>query len=203
VLIVALGASASSARYVPKSIEITPFYGYQWGGGSSTREGDVNLKGASNVGVTVDMTLLEEWGDVLQFEFFLSRQSSRIELERYGGGTEDGGDLAIEYYHGGILYQFDSPNIAKPFALVSLGATRAAPAESSVGDEWYVSFAFGGGVKFLGEGPIGVRLQGRLLFPVISSSSGIWCGLPGSCGVHVGGHVAAQADVQAGLIFGL
>jgi hypothetical protein len=197
-------APVVQAQQQPRMIEIAPFYGYQLGGNSTVREGDLDLESGSNVGFTVDVTLLEERDGIVQLEFFYSRQMTTLQLRPYGTGVrEDLADLAIEYYHGGLLYLFKTDHVVRPFGSVTLGGTRAAPEGSSLGDEWYVSFAFAGGAKAIGKSGIGVRFQGRLLMPILSSSSGIWCGFPGGCGVNVGGHVTVQADVQAGLIVGL
>jgi len=203
-LILAGTASTGWSRGDKPMIEITPFYGYQWGGGTTVYEGDLNIKSASNVGFTVDITVLEEYEGIVQFEFFYSRQDTKLELRRYGTGfKQDLSDIAIEYYHGGAVYLFDTGSFARPFAAVTMGATRAAPKGSAIDDEWYFSFAFAGGVKMISKSGIGARLQGRLLMPVISGGSGIWCGFPGSCGVTVGGYTTVQADLQAGLIIGL
>jgi hypothetical protein len=82
-----------------------------------------------------------------------------------------------------------------------MGAVYYNPDSRIYDSEWFFSMTLGGGIKVYFSDRVGVRFQGRLLFPLVYSSAGLFCGT-GGCSVGMGaGSSILQVDFTAGLIF--
>jgi hypothetical protein len=174
--------------------EITPLIGFQFGGKFSVQRGSLNIKDAMNYGVILDITVRPN----TQLELSYSRQDTRVEFR--GVGIDNPIiDAAVEYWQIGGLVEYPKDRV-RPFGLFTLGATHFNPKTTGISSVWRFSGTVGGGVKVFLSPNLGLRLQGRLLFPYIAGGSSIFCGLPGGCYVTLGGTVMLQADVTAGLI---
>jgi hypothetical protein len=180
-------------------LEVTPWWGYQVGGSLTVENGKLSLQSAPSFGITFDITVRED----AQVELVYSRQDTEL---RFSGSpppdTPATFDVIVEYYQlGGILYWPMGPEERfKPLFGMTVGATRFAPKDDSISDEWRFSFAFTGGAKYFFTSRVGVRGQGRLLLPYFASNSSIFCWLPGGCYVSVSGTAMVQADASLGLI---
>ncbi|MCH6574186.1 MAG: hypothetical protein IH795_03120, partial [Bacteroidetes bacterium] len=85
----------------------------------------------------------------------------------------------------------------------TVGATLFDAKDVPRSDEWLASITFGGGGKFDLSKSVGIRLQARILVPLIFSGGGLWCGT-GGCGVGVGSYTPfVQFDLTAGVYFTL
>lgn len=182
-------------------IEITPSYGYQFGGYHPTYKGEIDISDTDNFGVTIDIaTSSLQRGTYVELSY--TRQFAEFTYkEGYYGEIKHRFDMAVEYYHIGGLYEMDlDAKALKGFGLFGLGATRFAPNTSEYKEEWLFSAAFGLGLKAYLSPRFGFRFQGRLLMPMTWSGGGMWCST-GGCNIGVGtGSVIVQADVSAGLI---
>jgi hypothetical protein len=200
-LVVAISSSPVSAQV---GLEITPFYGYQFGGYLPTYKGKLDISNDDNFGVIIDIeTASLQRGTYLELSY--SRQDGRLTYK--DGLTNEikvQFDLAIEYYQIGGLFEQDlSGKSFKGFGMFSLGVSRWAPKESKYNDEWIFSATLGLGLKAFLTPRFGLRFQGRMLIPMYFSGGGMWCGT-GGCNVGVGStSVILQADVSAGLIIRL
>jgi hypothetical protein len=194
VLLVLLVSSEARAQ----KVELTPFYGYQVGGGLRTRSGKADVKSAPVYGFAVDVFVNPEW----QFEAFYSRQDTELTIREGSpfGPSFEYFDVSVEYFQGGFLYEFDRRKSVRPFLLVSLGATRFAPKQSELSSEWFFSIVGGGGVKLFVSEHIGFRLQGQLLVPFLRFNSRLFCSLPGGCLIDIDVAATLQAAGTAGLI---
>ena len=186
-----------------RGIELTGFYGWQYGGNFTSYQGEVDVKDAENFGGMIDIPIPYRPGMMAEISY--SRQNTSVALNQYPSGfTENLFDVAIEYIQAGALYETSARGRVKPFGSFSLGATRFAPKVSSykgivLDDEWRFSLTLGLGLKALMSERIGLRLQGRLLMPMNFYGTSFWFGTGGS-GVGVsGGSVVLQGDVFGGL----
>jgi hypothetical protein len=181
-----------------RGIEITPFYGWMFGGSLSVREGDLNIKDNDNFGIAVDIEL--PYGGGKQLELLWVMQNSRLDLKRYPSGiTETLFDIVTHYFHIGGVYGVRQGNVM-PFGSLTLGATLFHPKEEDVSDEWRFSATFGLGAKIYVSERVGLRLQGRLMMPFQWGGGGLWCGT-GGCSAGVGTSTTIlQGDLTGGLI---
>lgn len=177
-------------------VEVTPFYGYQFGGDFEDADTgqSYDLDGGPCAGAQVDINLSE----ITQVEFYFSHQET--ELESTGPfPTSTFFDLDVDYYHiGGTLLIKDKP--WQPFVVGTLGATHLSPAPASIGSLTHFSIGLGGGVRYFPTEHLGLYLAGRGLFTFIDSDTHIRSE-SGSTTVNMQADGLWQAILQAGLIF--
>jgi hypothetical protein len=171
--------------------EITPLYGWIWGGTIRTYEGDFILDASGGWGVLVDITLRP--GAQLELKYI--RQDTDLYLKS-GVERETLADIAVNYYQVGGLYEFQHKGNADFFGTVTLGATQLSPKNVAAGDEWLFSSTLGVGTKVFLSERIGLRLQADWMLNFVTSS--MWCGW---YGCSLGGQAISQGMLSAGLIF--
>jgi len=179
-------------------VEVTPFVGFQAGGGFDTREGDLNVDPSANLGLVVSIRTRHD-GLV---EFLYSRQPTTLELD---GILESGTlfDLNVEYFHFGGLWEIETDN-SRPFLGMTLGATHLDPEEAGFSDEWAFSAGISGGAKFFFTERLAARIEGRGMLTLFSTSGAIFCGFPpGQCGLAVTGSSFAQISALIGLTYAI
>jgi hypothetical protein len=189
-----LGVALTSANPLAAEVEVTPFLGYQFGGGFETREGDLDIDPNANLGLVVSLRTRHD-GLV---EVLYSRQATSMELP----GILDSGeilDLTVEYLHFGGLWEI-SMDQKRPFLGLTVGGTRLDPKSAGVDDEWAFSAGISGGLKYFFTERWALRVEGRGLMSFFNSSGVIFCGFPpGQCGIGVTGSNFVQFDFLAGL----
>ncbi len=185
-----LGMSPLLAR----KVEITPFGGYQMGGSIEVLAGTLRIKDNWNFGVILDFTLRPGF----QIELIYSHQDSELRLKQPLLEPIYLFDTAVEYFHIGALRELRGEKV-RPFVTGTIGLTHFNPKPAGLSSEWRFSGNIGLGVKVLPSERIGLRLQGRLMLPLINGGAGFFVG-PGGGYVIAGGEILVQWDVSAGLI---
>ncbi|MBA7526308.1 hypothetical protein ES705_18469 [subsurface metagenome] len=184
-------------------VDVTPTFGYHFGGRARFYEGDIKIQDAATYGITLSVPVA--WG--VSGELSWSRSDSKANFypirPEY---EEDELEMATNYFLiGGMKEMGEGP--AKAFGGFTLGMAWFDSKESRVDDIFRFSISLGAGVKYMVSDRIGLRLQGRFLVPIYFAGGGIFCGIGGggsSCGVSVGGgSTILQGDISAGLIFRL
>jgi len=176
-------------------IEVTPFYGYQFGGTFENAETgqEYDLGSGPCAGAQLDISLSE----VTQLEFYFSRQETELEAEGLFP-TDTFFDLDVDYYHiGGTLLLSDDE--WQPFIVGTLGATRLSPEPASIGSLTRFSVGLGGGTRYFPTEHLGLYLSGRALFTFIDSDTSIVVE-SGNTTVNIVADGLWQAVFQAGLI---
>ena len=180
---------------VSAQTEIFGFGGYMMTTSVSVREGDLQIKDVPNYGLGVDITMRRG----IQLELLWISAQTHVKIKRYPSGfTEDLFDMNIHYFQVGGVWEMGRGK-ARPFGAFTVGATLFDAKDATRSDEWLASMTFGGGGKFDLSKSIGIRLQARILVPLIFSGGGLWCGT-GGCGVGVGSYTPfVQFDLTAGV----
>ena len=86
-----------------QTLEVVPFYGWQFGGGFGVREGSVEIEADAAFGVMVDVRVRAD----ATVEFIYSRQQTTLELR----STDilrpgvDFFDVNVEYFQAGGVYE--------------------------------------------------------------------------------------------------
>ncbi len=199
---------ARSQGYTPgydyresRGFEITPFYGYQFGGKHSVYEGEININDAQNFGLSLNFELPYKEGTQMEI-LWIMQKSNLYKKNYYTGISENLFGLYTHYIQVGGIYGMQQNNLL-PFVSLAVGAVLFHPTNSRYSDEWFFSMSLGGGVKIYLNERLGIRLQARALFPIIWGGGGLWCG-GGGCSVGIGGTSSiVQGDVTAGLIIRL
>jgi len=184
------------ATSLAAEVELTPFVGYQFGGGFQTREGDLNIDPNANLGLVASVRTRHDG----LIEFLYSRQATTLEFE---GILETGDvfDLTVEYFHFGGLWEIRTDR-RRPFLGLTLGATRLDPGASGLDDEWAFSAGISGGLKYFFTDRLALRVEGRGLLSFFNSGGSFLCGFPpGQCGFVISSSSFAQVSVLTGLTF--
>jgi opacity protein-like surface antigen len=189
-------------------IEITPFAGFQLGGSFKFYEGKLKVVDNADYGGMISVLL----GSGTQLEFAYSRMDTRAEWRPYNDYDlefpQEEVDLAVNYFLLGGVKELDTDNEAvRPFGLFSLGATWFDPKDDNTTDKWLFSMAAGVGLKYFFNERIGIRIQARLLMPMVWNGMTFYVGV-GSGGASSGVGVTStssivQGDFTGGLIIAL
>ena len=185
--------------------EVSPFVGWRHGNDISDVSGlRVDLESGVAYGFMVDVAVTRN----LYVEFVYSYRQTSGEVTVPPGLPEPGpvGVFPIEgnidYYQGGLLYQWDirsQPKI-KPFIVGTLGATSLRS-----GDESRTNFSWGGGggVKVMLSKNIGFRGEYRLFSTSTNFvGRGGWCDWWGFCYTFLTNKYLYQSQFAAALIVG-
>ncbi len=185
-----------STEVYSQNLEISPFAGYMFAGSIATDKGKLNIKNDFNYGVFFDIPVEK----TLQAEFWYSRLSTELILEPdTNEPSEKLFDMNVEYFHAGGIYM-ESLGRFRPFAAITVGATRFDPLDEEYEEDWRFSITVGGGGKYLLTKNIGLRFDWRVLLPVFLSNTTIYC-TNGGCIFHIeGGTTVFQAHLTGGII---
>jgi hypothetical protein len=196
VLALWMGARTPEAPGGDRRFEVTPFGGYQAGGGATSRLGQLSLDSSLSYGLMVDIrvrpdaTLHAVWDrqdTVLDFRDNNPLFPRRVLV-----------DVAVEYYHFGGTVEFPRGRL-RPYIVMTVGATRFDAKVEGFGDEWRASIGFGGGFKTYVSSRFGIRGDVRVWPTLVNTSGGFFCSLPGACLVSIESDAIFQANATAGL----
>jgi len=177
--------------------ELTPYAGWQWGGGLTTSLGEIKIDAAMNVGGILGIRT----SAMQVVELTYNYQKSSVVLQR-GGVVADSTlfDLNTHFIQlGGRAERVSGP--VTPFVLGGLGITIFDPSARGRGSETRFSVHFGGGLRAPISSRVALRGQLRGWFSFLSTTGGAFCGT-GGCSFGVSGSGVFQGDVSGGLTIG-
>ncbi len=188
---------ARAASPQDRSFEMTPFYGYRFGGDLGSAEGADSLKVAESscYGILLDWEVEKDAFVELRY----SRQPTELQARgsAFGAGLATVADMNVEHYFLGGTYQWESQSQFRPFVSADLGVARFSPSGS--GSDTRFAFALGGGVKVPMAKHLGLRFDGRWVVNRISGDTEIYCTSLGQCLVLADGTFFSQIELTAGL----
>jgi hypothetical protein len=182
-----------------QNIEITPTFGYMFGGSIRGYDAEADLSDNINYGGSIGLQMdAQGW-----LEFTYIGQSSTATIRRYGIIDDEREiDLHTSYIHVGVSRESQLGDVT-PFGSLSLGLTIFNPKESGLSSHTFSSVNFGAGVKALVGESVGIKLQGRLLVPVAFAGGTVWCGT-GGCGLGYASYATiVQGDFSLGVFYRL
>jgi len=169
VLVVATAAHAQSG------VEFTPYFGYRGGGEINSDAlnpfGNVEIDDSESYGLIVGFPIAP-WAMI---ELEGSFQSSSL-VEK-GGDFQPGfriGDVDVDYYHVGFVFQSPGPRL-QGFGIFTLGATNIDPDLPDLTSETKFSTSFGGGLKLNLSQHLGLRVEGRGYYTLIDTNDSDYC----------------------------
>jgi len=180
---------------VSAQTEIFGFGGYMMTTSVPVAKGDLQIDDVLNYGLGVDITMKRG----IQLELLWISEQTHVKLKEYPSGfTKDLFDMNVHYFQIGAVQEMGRGK-TRPFIAFTIGATLFDAKDATLSDEWLASLTFGGGGKFDLSKSIGIRLQARILVPLIFSGGGLWVGT-GGVGVGVGSWTPfVQFDLTAGV----
>jgi opacity protein-like surface antigen len=191
-----LAAGLAPAAYAD-ILQITPFYGYRFGGQFEDADTGENLKFRESAcwGGVLDVRLSE----ATQVEFYYSRQETELKRDEGLFAGTMLFDLDVDYYHLGGTYTIPY-GPWEPFVLGTLGATHLAPDAPGTDSLTRFSLGLGGGLRFFPTKHLGLYLAGRGLFTALEGTA-TFRSESGEATVRINSDGFWQAEFQAGLVF--
>src|SRR5262245_29924363 len=177
-----------------QSVEVSPFYGYRFGGDffELATHNSVDLDGAPAMGLALDIPLWEG----LQLEGFFTHQDGHVAGRATPLGPVPVLRVAVDHWLGGALQEFGGTRI-RPFATGMLGLTRYAVEGDN---EIRFTVNGGGGAKLFATRHIGVRLDGRISATFIDAHGTALACVSGGCFIALHANVVWPAEFSAGMV---
>lgn len=187
----ALGLAWGGAAQAQK-VELSPFVGYQFGGGvtSPVLARDYTLAPSIHYGGTLDLAVSENW----RVEVYYSRQDT--ELQPAGGGADFG--VYLERLEAGLMEQRGT-GPTRFFGALTVGVSRFVPKLGDYDTDSHFSGTLALGFKRWFGDHLGLRGEFRGHWIATESGGGAICS-NGSCLFAFSGTGIWQGDVSAGLI---
>ena len=174
--------------------EIFGFGGYMMTTRVPVQNGDLQVNDRLNYGAGIDIEVQRG----LKAELIWISEVTHIKLRRNTGITQDLFDVNVHYFQVGAVHETGRGKV-RPFGAFTIGTTLFHAQDPRRSDEWLASATLGGGAKIDLSKKVGIRLQGRILVPLIFSGGSIWVG-SGGAGVAVGSWTPfIQFDLTAGI----
>jgi hypothetical protein len=185
-------------------VEITPFGGYLLGGSVKFYEGKFKIEDNACYGgmlavrvssgnfIEFSYTGMTTKGDWLPYSSYILEHPSQIV------------DMGVNHFQIGTVNEVHLDNEAvKPYGTFTVGTTWFDIKEDNANDEWLFSVAAGLGLKYFFNERIGIRLQARLLLPIVYNGGGFYFGTGGS-GMYVSATAPiVEGDFTGGIIIAL
>ncbi len=191
-----LAAALTPAGYAD-ILQITPFYGYQFGGDFEDADTGARLKFRDSPcwGGVFDVRLSEE----TQLEFYYSRQETELKRDEGLFASTTLFDLDVDYYHLGGTYSLPY-GPWQPFVVGTLGATHLAPDAPGTDSLTRFSLGLGGGLRFMPTKHLGLYLAGRGLFTALEGDLA-YRSESGAATLRIDSDGFWQVELQAGVVF--
>jgi hypothetical protein len=155
------------------AFELTPFGGYRYGGTLYASESDLfnydaDIASSANFGVNFGIPIVDNG---MKLELMVNRQDTHFKA---GSGLFEPnlnlGDVAITYYHGGLMIPFGDPRNVTPFVVVSAGVANLDPDIAGVSAENRFSASAGIGVKVPINRNLAFRVEARGYYTSVSDN---------------------------------
>jgi hypothetical protein len=190
-------AAALSAQ----GFEITPLYGYRFGGDffELLSRRPLDIDGAPSFGVVVDVPTSE----LFQVEGLFTHQHANALVPVFPSGAPVSWQFDVDHWQGGGLQEYDigRPKV-RPFLTGTLGLTRYA---GNGQNEIRFTLAAGGGVKLFPSRHVGLRLDGRTYMTFADADVTLFaCSTigpnAGNCLLGFNANLVWQLEFTAGLV---
>jgi hypothetical protein len=186
-------AQSDEGAPVARTWEVTPFAGYQWGGGLSVEGGELSIPSGPSYGAIVGMRVRSD----AVAEFVYNREQTTLSFRPDSTGrTEDLADLAVQYFQLGGTVDLGTSR-ARPFVSGLLGLTWFDPTDGYSGTTRF-SGGLGIGVHPPLSRKVGLRLEAKGWLNFFNGSGSIFCG-SGGCIVQGSASAMGQGEVVGGL----
>ena len=179
-------------------LELTPMFGYTFGGEFDYEEGEYDETIEISEGSSIGFRLGYNVGYNSQIEFIYSHQETEIT----GGDLFPRDalfDLDVDYFHIGGSLLWNRGNGLEPYFTGTLGLTHFNPEDSGFDSLTRFSMGFGGGVRAFPLQRLGLYTGVRGLVTFVNSDTEVYSGSKGTY-VIIEADTVWQFQVYAGLI---
>jgi hypothetical protein len=186
-------------------IEITPFGGYMFNGRVPFVQGDLKLSDEFDYGVILGIPIRH--GVIAEISY--THSESRVNwVPNYYYADDFPADqfsMNINFFQIGAIKQMEIQQDFFGFAGLTLGAAYYNTTTSGLADLWRFALGPQAGLKYFFSDAVGLRVQGRMLFPIYAGGLGAYCGIGtggSGCGLSFGGSsLVIQGDLSLGIVF--
>jgi len=185
-------------------VEITPFGGYMLGGSVKFYEGKFKVEDAGCYGGMLAVQVRS--GNYVEFSY--TGMTTQGDWRPYSSYELDHPkttvDMSVNHFQIGTLNELPLDNESiRPYGTLTLGTTWFNLKEDNSNDEWLFSVGAGLGLKYFFNDKIGIRIQARMILPLVYAGAGFYIGTGGS-GTYVSATAPiVQGDFTGGLIIAL
>jgi len=196
--------SATGAAFAQPRVEISPYAGYILGGSVKFYEGKFKIENSACYGGM--LAVRAGGGNFIELSYLRMDSEGRWKpySDWYTSLPTDTIEIAMNYLQINSLNEFPLDNEAiRPYGTAGIGTSWIHPKEGNANDEWMFIFNAALGLKYFFSDRIGIRIQARLLLPMIFNGGGFYFGY-GSGGAYVSSTTPiVQGDFTGGLIIAL
>ncbi len=185
-------------------VELNPFGGYLLGGSVKFYEGKFKVQDAACYGANLAVQVKS--GNFIELGW--TGMTTQGDWQPYSSYINDhpagSVDMAVNHFQIGSVNEFQLDNESiRPYGTGSIGTTWFNIKDEDANDEWLFSVMAGLGLKYFFSESIGIRIQARLILPVVYNGAGFYLGTGGS-GMYVSSTAPiVQGDFTGGLIIAL
>jgi hypothetical protein len=179
-----------------QKVELSPFIGYETGATIYTSLGYLYIGDGMDYGGNLDVNL----GGNRFAEISFSHMMTKLNIDK-GYNEEYLCDLGVNYYSIGLLQETKPLSKVSPYGLFTLGWVNYNPQTEDISGENKMHFSLAGGINIHASEKIGLRLQARLLMPIMYAGTYFSSGTGGTSMSVSGTSVAFQGDFTAALFF--
>jgi hypothetical protein len=190
-------AQSDEGAPVARAWEVTPFAGYQWGGGLSVEGGQLSIPSGPSYGAIVGMRVRSD----AVAEFVYNREQTTLSYRPDSTGlSQNLADMAVQYFQLGGTVDLGT-NRTRPFVSGLLGLTWFDPSGGYSGTTRF-SGGLGIGIHPPLSRKVGLRLEAKGWLNFFNGSGSIFCS-SGGCIVQGSASAMGQGEVVGGLSVGL
>ena len=190
----------------PMDITVTPTVSYMWAGSYQTLDGDIQLEDGIQYGAILGFGAARNVRAELSWSMLSSRATFAPYYNNIGTSSPLTGldiGMIVHYFQLGAVHYVDKGK-AQPFIGMTAGAVLFHPDDIIIQgyastDTWRFAMSFVGGLTFNMSEKVGLRIQGRLNFPIYFSGAYVGVGTGGASVGATGGIPIVQGDIGAGL----
>jgi hypothetical protein len=180
--------------------EITPFFGYRFGGTFESE--DLSTKYEMQDSSSFGLLLNFRHKGNTQWEILYSQQNSEAQ---YSGaaGPDPVVDVDIHVLQLGGTYRGDGEK-ARPYLAATMGGTYIRTESNGSKSDTFFSGSIGVGMMFLPRSRVGIRVEARAYGTLVDSNSDIFCQTGPNqniCAIRIDGNLLSQVEVFAGITF--
>jgi len=193
ILLIAGQASVQAQR-----VQLSPFIGYETGSTVYTSLGYLYIDGGMDFGGNLDFNI----GKNRYAEISYSHMMTKLNVDE-GSNERYLFDLGVNYYSIGILQEVKPLAKISPYGLLTLGWVNYNPQTDDYSGENKMHVSLAGGFRIKATEKIGLRLQARLLMPILYAGTYFSAGSGGTSANVSATSVAFQGDFTAALVFAI
>jgi hypothetical protein len=194
--IVMLFLTACFVDVQAQHVELSPFIGYETGSTIYTSLGYLYVGDGMDYGGNLDINM----GKNRFAEISYSHMMTKLNIDE-GYNERYLYDLGVNYYSVGILQMIRPKEKISPYGLLTLGVVNYNPQNADISGENKMHVSLAGGIRIKASDRIGLRLQARLLMPILYAGTNFNTGTGGTSTNISATSVAFQGDFTAALVF--